>query len=67
MREEPGVPPPRGGQPVIVGKHGAVTVAKVQTPDLHVPVGGAGGDEGAVLVEGSGGPAVRANRPHRKG
>lgn len=36
--------------PVVVSEHGAVTVAEVQTPDLHVSVRGAGGDERAVLV-----------------
>lgn len=30
--------------PVVVSEHGAVTVAEVQTPDLHVPVRRAGGD-----------------------
>lgn len=35
--------------PVIMSKHGAVAVAKVQTPDLHVSVRGAGGDKCAVL------------------
>lgn len=35
----------RGGEsPVVVSEHGAVTVAEVQTPDLHVSVGRAGGD-----------------------
>ena len=34
-----------------MGKHGAVTVAEVQTPDLHVSVGGPGGDERVVLVQ----------------
>lgn len=37
--------------PVVVSKHGAVTVAKVQTPDLHVPVGGASGDKCVILSE----------------
>lgn len=37
--------------PVVVSKHGAVTVAKVQTPDLHVPVGGASGDKRVILSE----------------
>lgn len=30
--------------PVVMSEHGAVTVAKVQTPDLHISVSGAGGD-----------------------
>lgn len=30
--------------PVVVSEHGAVTVAEVQTPDLHVSVSRAGGD-----------------------
>lgn len=34
-----------------MSKHGAVTVTEVQTPDLHISVGRAGGDEGAVLVD----------------
>ncbi len=36
--------------PVIVSKHGAVTVAKVQAPDLHVSVSGASGDKCAILI-----------------
>lgn len=38
--------------PVVVSEQRAVTVTEVQTPDLHVSVGGAGGDERAVLVDG---------------
>lgn len=34
-----------------MSEHGAVTVAEVQTPDLHVPVSRAGGDQRAVLVD----------------
>lgn len=44
-------PPRRWDSPVVVSEHGAVAVAEVQTPDLHVSVGGAGGDERAVLVD----------------
>ena len=33
-----------------MSKHGAVTVAEIQTPDLHVSVGGAGGDKCVILV-----------------
>lgn len=36
--------------PVVMSKHGAVTVTEVQPPDLHVPVGRAGGDDGVILV-----------------
>lgn len=35
--------------PVIMSKHGTVTVTKVQTPDFHVSVGGARGDKRAIL------------------
>lgn len=42
--------PRRWALPVVMSEHGAVTVAEVQTPDLHVPVGGASGDDRAVLV-----------------
>lgn len=34
-----------------MSKHGAVTVAKIQTPDLHVSVGGASGNNCAILVK----------------
>lgn len=45
-----GLGPRRWALPVVMSEHGAVTVAEVQTPDLHVPVGGASGDDRAVLV-----------------
>lgn len=35
--------------PVVVSKHGAVAVAKVQTPDLHVSVGRAGCNNCTIL------------------
>lgn len=35
--------------PVVVSEHGAVAVAKVQTPDLHVSVGRAGSNNCTVL------------------
>ena len=46
---------------VVVGKHGAVAVAKVQAPDLDVAVGGPRDDQRAVLR----GP--RQEKGHRKG
>lgn len=45
-----GLGPRRWALPVVMSEHGAVTVAEVQTPDLHVPVSGASGDERAILV-----------------
>lgn len=42
-----------------MSEHGAVTVAEVQTPDLHVSVSRAGGDERAVLVDTRGGQTQR--------
>lgn len=36
--------------PVVMSKHGAVTVAEVQTPDLHVSISGASGDKCVILV-----------------
>ena len=45
-----GLGPRRWALPVVMSEHGAVTVAEVQTPDLHVPVGGASGDERAILL-----------------
>lgn len=38
-----------GALPVVMSKHGTVTVAKVQTPDLQVSVSGAGGNNCVIL------------------
>lgn len=36
--------------PVVMSKHGAVTVAEIQTPDLHISVSGARRDKCVILV-----------------